>query len=111
MTDTTGTQPHRILHTMLRVRDLEMSVDFNVNTLGMREWRRQNFPEGQFSLSSLGYGEEEEHTILELTQIWGDHSYDLGNAWGHVALEVDNLDATDERLRGMVFLSCANRVR
>ncbi len=84
-------KPSRILHTMLRVSDLEKSLDFYCNKLGMTLLRQKDYPKGEFTLAFLGYGEEAEHTVLELTHNWGDHSYDLGTAYGHIALEVEDI--------------------
>jgi lactoylglutathione lyase len=88
----------RLLHTMLRVRDLERSLRFYVDGLGMRVQRRQEFPEGQFTLAFVGYGPESAATVLELTYNWDDRDYDLGTAYGHVAIEVADLAAAVERL-------------
>lgn len=80
----------RILHTMLRVGDLERSLAFYTEVLGMKLLRRQDFPDGQFTLAFVGYQEESEGAVLELTHNWGVESYDLGKGFGHVALEVDD---------------------
>lgn len=100
MTTTATTMPQRILHTMLRVRDLEASVHFYTALLGMRELRRQRFEEGRFTLSFIGYGKEDANTVLELTHNWDEQDYEMGTAWGHIALEVDNISAVVDRLRG-----------
>jgi lactoylglutathione lyase len=84
----------RILHTMLRVGDLEKSLDFYCNVLGMKLLRRKDYPGGEFTLAFVGYGEESEAAVLELTHNWGVDTYDLGNAYGHIALEVDDIYAT-----------------
>lgn len=87
----------RILHTMLRVGDLERSIAFYTQVLGMRLLRQADNEQYQYTLAFLGYGEESENTVLELTYNWGTDSYDLGNAFGHIALEVDNVyQACDE---------------
>ena len=87
----------RILHTMLRVGDLERSLKFYTEVLGMRVLRRKDYPEGKFTLAFVGYGEESETAVLELTHNWGVEKYDLGNAYGHIALEVpDAYQACDE---------------
>jgi lactoylglutathione lyase len=83
----------RILHTMLRVTDLQQSIDFYTRILGMKLLRQKDYPEGRFTLAFLGYGPEEEHSALELTHNWDQDSYDLGNAYGHIAVEVDNVYA------------------
>ena len=80
----------RILHTMLRVGDLERSLKFYSDVLGMRVLRRKDYPEGKFTLAFVGYGDESETAVLELTHNWGVEKYELGNAYGHIALEVDD---------------------
>ncbi len=80
----------RMLHTMLRVGDLERSLRFYTEVLGMRRLRRKDFPDGKFTLAFVGYGEESETAVLELTYNWGVDRYELGNAYGHVAIAVDN---------------------
>ena len=78
----------RLLHTMLRVRDLDKSLDFYVGKLGMRLLRRQDFPEDRFTLAFVGYGDEASNTAIELTRNWGEHDYTLGTAYGHIAIGV-----------------------
>jgi lactoylglutathione lyase len=92
----------RILHTMLRVGDLDRSIRFYTDVLGMRLLRRQDYPEGKFTLAFVGYGEEKDEAVIELTYNWGTDRYDLGNGYGHIALEVDDVyQATDAiRQRG-----------
>ena len=88
------------LHTMLRVRNLENSVNFYTGLLGMKELRRSEVPEGKYTLAFIGYGEEKSHTVLELTYNWGqDDGYALGSAFGHLALGVPNIYATCDALR------------
>jgi lactoylglutathione lyase len=84
-------QSMRILHTMLRTGNLEQSIDFYTQVLGMKLLRRQNYPDGQFTLAFLGFGDEAEHTVIELTYNWGVDSYEMGNAYGHIAIEVDDV--------------------
>jgi lactoylglutathione lyase len=84
----------RLLHTMLRVAHLERSLAFYTEVLGMTLLRRKDYPEGRFSLAFLGYGPESEQTVLELTHNWDISSYELGNAYGHIALGVDDIVAT-----------------
>ena len=78
----------RILHTMIRVGDLDRSMAFYTGVLGMKELRRKDYPDGRFTLAFVGYGSEDETTVLELTHNWDTKSYDLGNAFGHVAIAV-----------------------
>lgn len=80
----------RILHTMLRVGDLDRSIDFYTNVFGMQLLRKKDFPEGKFTLAFIGYGDESENTVIELTYNWGTDSYELGNAYGHIAIAVDD---------------------
>jgi lactoylglutathione lyase len=87
------------LHTMLRVRDLEASVKFYTGFLGMKELRRHEVPAGEYTLVFVGYGDETSHTVLELTYNWGKHDYEIGTAFGHLALGVPDIYATCERLR------------
>ncbi len=89
----------RYLHTMLRVGDLERSVAFYTKQLGMRELRRTEVPEGKYTLVFVGYGDETTHTVLELTYNWGVESYEMGTAFGHLALGVPDVRATCETLR------------
>ena len=78
----------RLLHTMIRVGDLERSIDFYTNVLGMKELRRKDYPDGKFTLAFVGYGDEADHTVIELTHNWDTKSYDLGNGFGHLAVAV-----------------------
>mgnify|MGYP001148331192 CR=1 FL=1 len=80
----------RMLHTMLRVGDLDRSIAFYSEVLGMRLLRRKDYPEGKFTLAFVGYGDEADHTVLELTYNWGVDRYDPGTGFGHVAIEVDD---------------------
>ncbi len=83
----------RILHTMIRVGDLERSIDFYTRALGMSLLRKQDYPEGRFTLAFLGYAPESEAAVLELTWNYGVDHYDLGNAYGHLALGTDDIHA------------------
>jgi len=89
----------RILHTMLRVGDLDRSIRFYTDVLGMRLLRRQDYPEGKFTLAFLGYGDEAENTVLELTYNWGVDSYEMGAGYGHIAVEVDDVYAATDVIR------------
>lgn len=80
----------RILHTMLRVGDLNRSLAFYTEVLGMKELRRKDYPDGKFTLAFVGYGPESEEAVLELTHNWETKSYDLGTGYGHIAVEVDD---------------------
>ncbi|MEW6330542.1 MAG: lactoylglutathione lyase [Pseudomonadota bacterium] len=80
----------RVLHTMIRVGDLDRSIKFYTDVLGMQLLRRKDYPDGKFTLAFVGYGPETEHAVVELTYNWGTDKYDLGNAFGHIALEVDD---------------------
>ena len=82
----------RLLHTMLRVRDLDRALDFYCTSLGMREIRRETFPEGQFTLVFVGYGEEADSTVIELTHNWGETAYTHGTGFGHIAVEVADVE-------------------
>ncbi|GAB2896876.1 lactoylglutathione lyase [Paralcaligenes ginsengisoli] len=80
----------RLLHTMLRVGNLEQSLAFYTNVLGMRQLRRKDYPDGKFTLAFVGYQDESEGAVIELTHNWDTPSYDLGNGYGHIALEVED---------------------
>ncbi len=81
----------RILHTMLRVGNLDKSIDFYTKAFGMKLLRRNDYPEGKFTLAFIGYGNEKENTVIELTHNWGTDSYDLGTGFGHIALGTDDI--------------------
>ena len=89
----------RILHTMLRVGNLERSKDFYTRVLGMKLLREHEFPQTKFTLAFLGYGDESESSVLELTYNWGTENYDLGNAYGHIAIGVEDVYAACDRIR------------
>jgi lactoylglutathione lyase len=84
----------RILHTMLRVGDLKRSTDFYTGVLGMKVLRQSDYPDGRFTLAFVGYGDENCTAVLELTHNWDTPAYDLGNAYGHIAIEVEDAYAT-----------------
>ena len=80
----------RILHAMLRVGDLERALAFYTSVLGMRLLRKQDYPDGRFTLAFVGYQDESEGAVLELTHNWDTAAYEIGTAYGHIALEVDD---------------------
>lgn len=89
----------RLLHTMLRVGDLERSLAFYTDVLEMRLLRRQDYPDGRFTLAFVGYQHESEGAVIELTHNWDTAAYDLGNGYGHIALEVEDAYAACDRIR------------
>lgn len=89
----------RLLHTMLRVGDLEASIRFYTHVLGMRELRRKDYPDGEFTLAFVGYGDESENTVIELTYNWGTDHYDPGAGFGHIAIEVDDVYAAVDEVK------------
>jgi len=87
----------RLLHTMLRVGDLETSIRFYTQVLGMQLLRRKDYPDGKFTLAFVGYGDEAANTAIELTHNWDTDRYDIGSGFGHIAIEVDDVyKAVDE---------------
>ena len=91
----------RMLHTMLRVGNLEKSLQFYCDILGMRLLRQKDYPGGKFTLAFVGYGDEADHTAIELTYNWGTDKYDLGNGYGHIALGVDDIYGTCDKIKSM----------
>jgi len=89
----------RILHTMIRVGDLQRSIDFYTQVLGMRLLRRTDYESGRFTNAFVGYEDESKAAVLELTHNWDPTSYDLGSGYGHVALEVDDAYKACEEVR------------
>jgi len=89
----------RLLHTMLRVGNLERSIKFYTEILGMSLLRQKDYPDGKFTLAFLGYGNEQENTVLELTYNWDTSSYEPGNAFGHLAIEVDDVYQATKQIR------------
>lgn len=89
----------RLLHVMLRVKNLEESVAFYQTHFKMNELRRKEFPDGKFTLVFMGYGDESHETALELTYNWGVDTYELGTAYGHIAIGVEDVYATCEAIR------------
>ncbi len=88
------------LHTMIRVNDLDESLKFYCEGLGMKLLRKQDYPGGEFTLAFVGYGDENNSTVVELTHNWGTSSYDQGNAFGHLAIGVDDIYGTCEKMKG-----------
>lgn len=89
----------RLLHTMLRVGDLQRSLRFYTEVLGMKLLRQKDYPDGEFTLAFIGYGDESDSTVIELTYNWGTEQYDIGNAFGHIAIEVDDVYAATQEIR------------
>ena len=89
----------RMLHTMLRVGNLDESIKFYCDILGMQLLRRKDYPGGEFTLAFVGYGEEKDNTVIELTYNWGVSEYDLGKGYGHIALGVDDIYGTCDRIK------------
>ena len=89
----------RILHTMLRVVDLERSLAFYTEVLGMKLLRRKDYPEGKFTLAFVGFDNEASSAVIELTHNWGVEKYELGNAFGHIAIEVEDAFAACEKIK------------
>lgn len=89
----------RLLHVMLRVADLQRSLDFYTQVLGMKLLRQKDYPEGEFTLAFLGYNDESEGTVIELTHNWHTHQYDIGTAFGHIAIAVDDVYLACEKIK------------
>ena len=89
----------RLLHTMIRVNDLEESIKFYCDLLGMKLLRKKDFPSGRFTNVFVGFGSESEESVVELTYNWDTHQYNLGNGFGHLAVGVDDIYQTCEALR------------
>jgi len=89
----------RLLHTMLRIMDLERSLSFYTEVMGMELLRRRDYPSGRFTLAFLGYGKEADTAVIELTHNWDTSSYDLGTAYGHIAIGVDDIVGTCDAIR------------
>ncbi|MDJ0647713.1 MAG: lactoylglutathione lyase [Xenococcaceae cyanobacterium MO_188.B19] len=91
----------RMLHTMLRVGNLEESIKFYCDVLGMKLLRQKDYPGGKFTLAFVGYGDEKDNTVIELTYNWGVDKYDLGDGYGHIALGVNDIYATCEKIKSL----------
>jgi lactoylglutathione lyase len=89
----------KFLHTMIRVNNLDESIRFYCDVLGMKLLRRKDYPSGKFTLAFVGYGDESANTVVELTHNWDTHKYDVGNGFGHLALGVDDIYQTCDDLR------------
>jgi lactoylglutathione lyase len=89
----------RLLHTMLRVGDLDRSINFYTEVLGMRLLRRKDYPGGRFTLAFVGYGEESDTTVLELTHNWDTADYEIGSGYGHIAIGVDDIVGVCDQIR------------
>ncbi len=89
----------RLLHTMLRVGDLQKSIDFYTQVLNMKLLRQKDYPDGRFTLAFIGYGDEADNTVIELTHNWDTERYDLGEGYGHIAIEVDDVYAATDLIR------------
>ncbi|MSO92139.1 MAG: lactoylglutathione lyase [Rhodospirillales bacterium] len=95
-----GPSRYRLLHTMIRVRDLDKSLDFYTRLLGMKQLRKRDYPDGKFTLAFVGYGSETDNTVVELTHNWGrEEPYDLGTAFGHLAIAVPEIYKACDRLK------------
>ncbi|MGL4381345.1 MAG: lactoylglutathione lyase [Vibrio sp.] len=90
---------HRILHTMLRVGNLDQSIEFYTQVMGMNLLRKNDNPEYQYTLAFLGYGDESQGAVIELTYNWGVTEYDKGNAYGHIAIGADDIYATCDAIK------------
>jgi len=84
---------------MIRVGNLDRSIDFYTNVLGMKLLRRKDYPDGEFTLAFVGYGDEADSTVIEMTYNWGTDQYDLGNGFGHLAIEVEDVYQAAEAIR------------
>ena len=93
----------RVLHTMIRVGDLEASKKFYCEALGMKLLREKEYPDGKFTLCFVGYGDESQEAVIELTHNWGVTSYELGNAYGHFALGTDDIKGACDRVRALGY--------
>lgn len=88
----------RLLHTMIRVGNLDRSIKFYTEVLGMRLLRRQDYPQGKYTLAFVGYASEEDSTVIEFTYNWGVSEYEIGTGFGHISIEVDDVYAAAEKI-------------
>mgnify|MGYP002713276650 CR=1 FL=1 len=91
----------RLLHTMIRVGNLQRSIDFYTQILGMKLLRQKDYPDGRFTLAFVGYGDEKENSVIELTHNWDSESYDMGSGFGHLAIEVGDVYQATDKIREM----------
>ncbi len=89
----------RLLHTMIRVGHLEKSIQFYTEILGMQLLRQKDYPDGKFTLAFVGYGNEKDNSVIELTHNWDTDKYELGNGFGHLAIEVDDVYAACDKIK------------
>ncbi len=89
----------RLLHTMIRVGNLEKSINFYTEVLGMKLLRQKDYPDGKFTLAFVGYGDEQNNTVIEMTHNWDTDTYDLGAGFGHLAIEVNDVYEAAEKIR------------
>jgi len=89
----------RLLHTMIRVANLEKSIEFYTQILGMKLLRQKDYPDGKFTLAFVGYGDEKENSVIELTHNWDTDTYDMGNGFGHLAIEVSDVYKAAEQIK------------
>ncbi len=89
----------RLLHTMIRVGNLEKSIKFYTEILGMKLLRQKDYPDGKFTLAFVGFGAEKDSSVIELTYNWDTEAYDIGSGFGHLAIEVDDIYAAAEKIR------------
>ena len=91
----------RLLHTMIRVGNLQRSIDFYTQILGMKLLRQKDYPDGRFTLAFVGYGDEKDNSVIELTHNWDTESYEMGSGFGHLAIEVDDVYEATDKIREM----------
>jgi len=100
----------RLLHTMIRVGDLDRSIAFYTDILGMKVLRRRDYPDGKFTLAFVGYGDEADHTVIELTHNWETSAYELGNGFGHLAVAVPDAYKACEMVKAKAKIPASERV-